>query len=524
MRETFIFHRISIAAAIMLAVLLIFASARGALTKGPAWYTAIDGSTGLTVLAVDQDSCTGSPPSVTINGGVSGTAFTDLGGGVYFAECLEGWKYVFVDGALDGAYYQVSDSLYSRLSALEAAGNVSTTDLSTGCVTSAKIADGTIAAVDIASGAVTNSKIGSDEITTDKIAPGEVAWSDLNTTVTGFSPDNGFTIEEMQDTLRWLYDGVVPATDYNVKEMSDILKEEVLDLTLVADTITVALSGGRGSVRVRWDHTGLYAAENDTATRYWEVYWSESAPGFTASDSLTASDIANIANGMNLAHHYRPTNYYSQTRDVGPVDEGDSVYVVVVAWDWQGAAWGSGIYGGKASDGNVGSVDALIGADDYVAGMSGMDLVKINNDKINQLEAKVGASGLPPLCIVNSFTMDSLGVLAGVGNLPELKTEGLSSNVLTKFSYYTYAGYTKIFVTGKARVGSSGTQTGYVSPSNGGSAGTAATITATALTTFTTEVSIASFADDEVFTGWVSAIGATANDTIYVRGLTVWLR
>lgn len=337
--------------------------------QGPATWSDVNGTTGLTVKYVDCDSTTGSPPSVSIMGGVLGYTLSDWGGGQYGRWVPEGCYYVFVGG------------VYKQAAAVYAA--VPTTKNgyqdSTNWVTNPRMADNSVGWAEVINGSLTGADIQDASLSNAEIAAGVLYYYHLHNSLKGSGVDTTFSIEEIQDSLRALY-GAWSSGDYSVDVLSD--KVKTLEGTAFsAATVTQVVSGYPNGVR---SYVTLNSAENYDAVRVLEWFIGD-VPYLHAAGAMDSTSYANLAAGM---MRYASISSPGRRQQAQFISATDTTYVVAVATDFAGNHVSSGWSVGYPGNIDVGQSSSLVGMPYYSEGNDIVDVLRTILPKLQNLETK----------------------------------------------------------------------------------------------------------------------------------------
>lgn len=479
--------------------------------NGPAMYYADGAVTGLTIKFVAVDSCTGTPPSVTINGGVVGHTLSDMGGGAYWKDIPEGYYHVFQSSTWKAKTYVVSDSAHLKLAAVD----------SNNWVTSDRIAEGAVGEVEVAANSISGPKIADGSLNSADIANTSLYWLKLHTTVKG-SADTTYDLGEMQTDVTGMKGNWNAGTDYHLGAIDSIVKG-LIGTSFSSAACSLTVTGSAVGVRAFWY---MNSAANYDAVNYYDVFAGE-VPYLHAAGTMDSLSYATLQTGMNRVARISSPGRLAQTYFV---NWPDSVYVVIVATDYAGSRVSSGWKVGKSGMVSPGFASDLAGNPFYAQGQNLADVLTVMGNELATVSAVSSAVAKPKIMVYNWNSTASAGYdqdAAGYAIHRSTADAGEGPKYPVRFGFVKHAGYTLATLAVKGRMQSIG-EKGYVQLDMGGNQslvtiGGLSTAQDTTTKMYSVTVSLIGLTDNEAYEGNVLIwVGNTA-DSLSVHLPTVWM-
>ncbi|MCL4304308.1 hypothetical protein KJZ99_00135 [bacterium] len=479
--------------------------------NGPAMYYADGAVTGLTIKFVSADSCTGTPPSVTINGGVVGHTLSDMGGGAYWKDIPEGMYHVFQSSTWKAKTYVISDSAHVKLAAVD----------SNNWVTSDRLAGVSVTESKLAGNSVSGAKVSDGSLNSADIANTSLYWLKLHTTVKG-SADTTYDLGEMQTDLTGMKGNWNSGTDYHLGAIDSIVKG-LIGTSFSSAACSLTVTGSAVGVRAFWY---MNSAANYDAVNYYDVFAGE-IPYLHAAGAMDSLSYATLQTGMNRVARISSPGRLAQTYFV---NWPDSVYVVIVATDYAGNMVSSGWKVGRSGMVSPGFSSDLAGNPFYAQGQNLADVLTVMGNELATVSAVSSAVSKPKILVYNWNSTAAAGYdqdAAVYGIHRSSADSGEGPKYPIRFGFVKHPGYTRATLSVKGRMQSIG-EKGYVQLDMGGNqsivtVGGLSTAQDTTTKMYTVTVSLLGLTDDEVYEGnmliWV---GNTA-DSLSVHLPTVWM-
>ncbi len=478
---------------------------------GVASYYDVEGTAGLSILAVDTSQCGGTIPNVTIDGGATQYAFVDAGSGMYYRFLEEGWYYIFQSTSYRAIYYSAGDTAQTRLDAIEDDDWVTTTRLDDSCVTSIKIGTDAVKAAHIAGSAV-----GSSEVTDGSLTYADHAASMIGTVTPSW------TINGIEDTLQKAMGNWSSASDFTMGAMDSLLKLYNLGLVFAEPCTvrTVGTSQEQG-IHVSWR---MNSTHNDSSVSRFEV-WMSQTPPIIGYGELTAEQYADIGTQMMLyLVRERPG-----IRGGGCYIPGSGwIWTVVIAVDWAGTYWASALLATESNQTGIGTIASLTGAPGFTAGMDALQYMRDLGLAVADLEDKLGSGlALARLPVFSDNTVASSTISAEADTLPFYQEVKVEAVVKRRAVFVRPASYLTLAVYGRARMQSL-SEKGFVRVNAGGAlqdytVGGGGTASDTTWTDFVIYCPISGATEEAPSEMTVSMGTSSTNDTLMVGRLCGWV-